>query len=157
LVDGRKREGKMKTHPQKPRVRHPLHWKTGDNQPKSPIGALVANAVYDDHSANHGAPTAFLGYYFHALKAQRKNAPGGAKATPLAGKATGFAFVAYPAEYRSSGVKTFVMSADGVIYEKDLGVKTESVAQGMKELNPGAGWKKTEVEMPSTDATAKKQ
>jgi DUF2950 family protein len=68
-----------------------------------------------------------------------------------------FAFVAYPAEYRSSGLKTFVMSADGVIYEKDLGVKTESVAQGMKEFNPGAGWKKTEVEMPSTDATAKKQ
>src|SRR5215469_10631142 len=134
-----------------------LYWKAGDNQPKSPIGPLVANAVYDDDSANHGAPSAFRGYYFHALRAQGENAQGGAKSYTAGGKATGFAFVAYPAEYRSSGVKTFVMSSDGVIYEKDLGVKTESVAKGMKEFNPGPGWKKTQVEMPSTDATAKKQ
>src|SRR5215469_1956233 len=136
-----------------------LYWKAGDNQPKSPIGPLVTNAVYDDDSASRGAPTAFRGYYFHALKGQGNNAPGGAKSYMTGGKATGFAFVAYPAEYRSSGVKTFVMSADGVIYEKDLGDKTESLAKELKEFNPGAGWQKTQVEMqqPTSGETVKKQ
>jgi hypothetical protein len=56
----------------------------------------------------------------------------------------GFAFVAYPAEYRSSGVMTFIVEQDGVVYEKDLGKKTDVLAKDMKEYNPGSGWQKTE-------------
>jgi hypothetical protein len=134
-----------------------LYWKGGEGEGKSPIGPLVANAVSDDDSGRPGAATPFRGYYFHALKSQGKNAAGGTKSYVVDGKATGgFAFVAFPAEYRSSGVKTFLVSADGTIYEKDLGAKTESVAKGMKEFNPGAGWRKTEVETQATTATDRK-
>jgi len=55
----------------------------------------------------------------------------------------GFAFVAYPAEYRSSGVMTFIAGVDGVVYQKDLGKKTEVLARGMKEYNPDSSWQKT--------------
>ena len=56
----------------------------------------------------------------------------------------GFAFIAYPAEYRSSGVMTFIVDADGVVYQKDLGKKTDAVAKVMKEYNTKSGWQKTE-------------
>jgi hypothetical protein len=135
-----------------------LYWNAGEGQPKSPIGPLVANAVLDDNAANRGTAMPFRGYYFHALKGQGKNAAGGAKSYTVNGKATGFAFVAYPAEYRSSGVKTFLVSTDGVIYEKDLGEKTEAIAKSLQEFNPAAGWQKTQVEMQAaSEATAKKQ
>jgi len=63
------------------------------------------------------------------------------------GKMTGgFAFVAYPAEYRSSGVMTFIVGEDGTVYEKDLGKKTEALAKAMKEFNPNSGWQKAEVQ-----------
>lgn len=61
------------------------------------------------------------------------------------GKMTGgFAFVAYPAEYRSSGVMTFLVSSDGIVYEKDLGKNTDNVAKGMQEYDPNAKWHKVE-------------
>jgi hypothetical protein len=61
------------------------------------------------------------------------------------GKMTGgFAFVAYPAEYRSSGVMTFIVGVDGAVYQKDLGRKTEVLAKGMKEYNPDSSWQTTE-------------
>ena len=58
----------------------------------------------------------------------------------------GFAFLAYPAEYRSSGVMTFIVGEDGVVYENDLGKKTEALAKTMKEFNPTATWQKPELE-----------
>lgn len=62
----------------------------------------------------------------------------------------GFAFVAYPAEYRSSGVMTFVVGADGVVYQKDLGKKTDAQAKNMKEFNPNSGWLKAEEQQEET-------
>jgi hypothetical protein len=56
----------------------------------------------------------------------------------------GFAFVAYPAEYRSSGVMTFIVNEDGVVYQKDLGKKTDVLAKAMKEYNPNSSWQKAE-------------
>ena len=56
----------------------------------------------------------------------------------------GFAFAAYPAEYRSSGVMTFIVDQDGVVYEKDLGKKTDALAKGMKEYDPNSRWQKVE-------------
>lgn len=117
-----------------------LYWKTGDNQPASPIGPLVAQAVSDDGAGGSSSAIPYRGYYFHSLKGQGKNAPGGAKTYMVDGKMTGFAFVAYPAEYRSSGVKAFLVTVDGVVYEKDLGKKTETIAKTMREYNLGTGW-----------------
>ncbi len=114
---------------------------------QSPIGPLVAAAFTHDNVESHDAhPTPYRGYLFHILTAQGKDAPGGAKSYVADGKMTnGFAFVAYPAEYLSSGVMTFIVSDNGVVYEKDLGKKTAEIADAMKTWNPGPGWKKTET------------
>jgi len=121
-----------------------LYWKAADGEPQSPIGPLVAAAVVDGNANNRdAAPMPYRGYYFHILTAQGKGAPGGAKGYITDGKMTqGFAFVAFPAEYRSSGVMTFIVGADGVVYEKDLGKTTEAAAKAMKKYDPGPGWQK---------------
>ena len=101
------------------------------------IGPLLAQAGE--------AQSPFHGYYFRILTQQGKNAPGGAKDYIVDGKMTGgFAFVAYPAQYRSTGVKTFIVSQDGAVYEKDLGPKTLQLATAMKAFNPAPGWEKVE-------------
>lgn len=125
-----------------------LYWKAADNEPQSPIGPLVAWAVAEEYAESRGAAAVpYRGYYFHILTGQGKNASGGAKNYIVDGKMTGgFAFVAYPAEYRSSGVMTFIVGEDGVLYQRDLGKKTDSVAQSMKEYNPGPGWEKAREE-----------
>jgi hypothetical protein len=121
-----------------------LYWKASTGEPQSPVGPLVAAAVTETYTKSQDS-TPYRGYYFHALTRQGKNAVGGAKSYIVNGKMTdGFAFVAYPAEYRSSGVMTFLVSADGVVYEKDLGKKTEVIAKGMKEYSPDSSWRKTE-------------
>jgi hypothetical protein len=129
-----------------------LYWTTADGEPKSPIGPLVASAVADsDAKTQNGAPTPFRGYFYHILTRQGKNGPGGAKNYIVNDKTTeGFAFVAYPAEYRSSGVMTFVVNQDGVVYEKDLGKKTEARVKSMKEYNPDSSWRKVEVMQEDT-------
>jgi hypothetical protein len=123
-----------------------LYWKAVDGASESPIGPLVAAAVAEDYSKSQGdAPTPYQGYYFHILTRQGKNGPSGAKSYIVNGKMTGgFAFVAYPAEYRSSGVMTFIVNQDGVVYEKDLGKKTDVVAKNMKEYNPNSSWQKAD-------------
>src|SRR6202140_5559828 len=123
-----------------------LYWKAADGEPQSPIGPLVASAVAEGYAKSRdGAQTPYRGYYYHILTGQGKNAPGGAKSYIVNGKMTeGFAFVAYPAEYRSSGVMTFLVNEDGVVYERDLGKKTEVTAKSMKEFNPNSGWHKSE-------------
>ncbi len=123
-----------------------LYWKAADGEPQSPIGPLVASAVAEGYvKPPIGAPTPYRGYYYHIVTRQGKNAPGGAKSYIVNGKMTeGFAFVAYPAEYGSSGVMTFIVDEDGVVYQKDLGQKTAVLAKAMKEYNPGAGWQKSE-------------
>jgi len=106
-----------------------LYWKAADGEPQSPIGPLVADAVVKGYATSHnGEPTPYRGYYFHILA-------GGDKG--------GFAFVAYPAVYRSSGVMTFIVNQDGVVYEKDLGKRTETAANAMKKYET-AGWHKAE-------------
>jgi hypothetical protein len=129
-----------------------LYWKAADAEPQSPIGPLVAAA---DAKANaktqDGAPTPYRGYYYIVLTRQGKNGPGGAKSYIVNGKMTeGFAFVAYPAEYRSSGVTTFIANKDGVVYEKDLGKKTDVLAKAMKEYNPNSSWQKADEQQEET-------
>lgn len=134
-----------------------LYWKAAEGEPQSPIGPLVAAAVAEGYAKGQDAPsTPYRGYYFHILAGQGKNAPGGAKSYIVNGKMTGgFAFMAYPAEYRSSGVMTFIVGQDGVVYEKDLGPKTEALAKAMKQYNPNSSWHKVE-EPPEETVGAQK-
>lgn len=126
-----------------------LYWKAENGEPESPIGPLVAQAVVDNPSGN---AIPYRGYYFHILTKQGKNAPGGAKDYLTDGKMTGFAFVAFPAAYRVSGVMTFVVGEDGVVYEKDLGKDTEKIAKDMKEYNPDSHWAKAQGDQEQTTA-----
>jgi len=123
-----------------------LYWKAIDGQPQSPIGPLVASAAAAGYAKGRdGDPTPYRGYYYLILTRQGNNVPGGAKNYIVNGKMTeGFAFVAYPAEYRSSGVMTFLVNQDGVVYQKDLGKKTDIVGKAMKEFNPNSSWQKGE-------------
>ena len=123
-----------------------LYWKVSDGEPQSPIGPLVASAVAEGYAKDKAdPPTPYHGYFFHVLTRQGKNAPAGAKSYIVKGKMTeGFAFVAYPAEYRSSGVMTFIVSQDGVVYQKDVGTKTEALGKAMQEYNPDSSWHKVE-------------
>jgi hypothetical protein len=129
-----------------------LYWKAANGEPQSPIGPLVASAVAGRYvQSQEGAVTPYRGYYFHILERQGKGGPGGAKSYIVNGKMTGgFAFVAYPAEYRSSGVMTFIVNEDGVVYEKDLGKKTDVLAKAMKEYNPNSSWQKSEEQQEET-------
>jgi Protein of unknown function (DUF2950) len=129
-----------------------LYWKVSQGEPESPIGPLVAAAVdegYPEHQK--GVPTPYRGYYYHTLTRQGKNGPGGAKNYIVNGKMTdGFAFLAYPAEYRSSGVMTFIVGQDGVVYQEDLGKKTQALAKAVKEYDPDTTWQKLEEQQEGT-------
>jgi hypothetical protein len=133
-----------------------LYWKVAEGEPQSPIGPLVASAVAEGYlKGQAGPPTPYRGYFFHILTRQGEHAPGGAKSFIVNGKMTaGFAFIAYPAEYRSSGVMTFIVNRDGIVYQKDLGKETESLGKAMQEYNPDASWRKAEDE-PAQTASAK--
>ena len=132
-----------------------LYWKVAEGEPQSPIGPLVASAVAEGYvKGQAGPPTPYRGYFFHILTRQGEHAPGGAKSYIVNGKMTaGFAFIAYPAEYRSSGVMTFIVNQDGIVYQKDLGKETESLGKAMQEYNPDASWRKAEDE-PAQTASA---
>ena len=136
-----------------------LYWKAAKGEAESPIGPLVAAAVAEGYAPSRtGAPTPFRGYYYHSLSRQGKDAPGGAKSYIVNGKMTGgFAFVAYPAEYRSSGVMTFIVNQDGVVYQKDLGQTTDELAKAMKEYDPDSSWQKAEEEHEETASEQKTQ
>ena len=119
-----------------------LYWETAEGQPESPIGPLVAKATAAGYKKDTGGnPIPFHGYYYKVLTKQGSNAPGGARNYLLDGKMTrGFAFLAYPAEYRASGVVTFMINQDGVIVQKDLGPDTAKVASAISEYNPDKTW-----------------
>lgn len=134
-----------------------LYWKTAEGEPQSPVGPLVASAFAEGSAKSQdGSPTPYRGYYYRMLTRQGKNAPGGAKSYLVNGKMVdGFAFVAYPAEYRSSGVMTFIVNEDGIVYQKDIGKKTEVLAKALKEYNPNSSWQKAEEEQEETAAEQK--
>jgi len=131
-----------------------LYWQAAAGEPQSPIGPLVASAVAEGYAGGKSAFTPYRGYYFRILSLQGKHGPGGTKSYIINGKMTeGFAFVAFPAQYRSSGVMTFIVGSDGVVYEKDLGKETSFLAQHMKTYDPDATWHKPqEAQTSARDA-----
>jgi DUF2950 family protein len=118
-----------------------LYWPVAEGEPESPIGPLIAKATAEGYKKEGSAPIPFHGYYYKVLTRQGKNAPGGEKNYIHDGKMTnGFAFLAYPAEYRSSGVMTFMINQDGVVVQKDLGTNTSTIASEMSDYNPDHSW-----------------
>jgi hypothetical protein len=123
-----------------------LYWEAAEGQPESPIGPLVASASAEGYKKDgSGNPIPFHGYYYKVLTRQGRSAPGGAKNYLVNGKMIkGFAFLAYPAEYRASGVMTFMINQDGVIVQKDLGPDTASLASAITEYNPDKTWQEVD-------------
>ena len=123
-----------------------LYWTATSGETQSPIGPLVASAEAEGYTRNENhQPQPFQGYYFRVLKAQGPNAPGGTRSYIVDGKMTrGFAFIVYPAEYRSAGVMTFIVNQDGIVYEKDLGVKTAEIAKALTRYDRDATWRKAD-------------
>jgi len=122
-----------------------LYWPTVGDQPKSPLGPLVAYATQQGYKVQPNQHQPFYGYYFVMLDKQGADAKGGAKNYIVNGKMTGgFAVVAYPAQYHESGIMTFLVNQSGVVFENDLGKSTNEIAAGMTEFNPDKGWKPVE-------------
>jgi len=118
-----------------------LYWPAQEGQPPSPLGPLGDFAKALGYSNAGARPQQFDGYYFRMLTKQGDKAQGGAKEYIADGKMTGgFAVVAYPAEYRNSGIMTFMIGTNGTLYQKDLGGETDKVADAMTEYDPGDGW-----------------
>ena len=118
-----------------------LYWSVAPGESPSPAGPLLAKASAESYTFAAGSATPYHGYVYRMLTAQGSAAPGGAKSYLVdGGMIGGFAFVAYPAEYRQSGVMTFMVGRDGVIYQKDLGPKTAELAREIKDYNPDPSW-----------------
>ena len=124
-----------------------LYWPAGKGQKRSPLGDLVAQAAEEGRpvGANREQPSPFHGYYFKILTAQGPAAAGGAKNYVVKGAMTrGFALVAWPAQYDVTGVMTFVVNQDGIVFEKDLGAGTDAAARHMTSHNPDASWRRSQ-------------
>jgi hypothetical protein len=118
-----------------------LYWAAAAGQAPSPLEDVRDFAKAAGYTNAGSKPQPFDGYYFRFLTKQGDKAKGGTKDYLVNGKLTGgFAILAYPAEYRNSGIMTFVVGKDGIVYQKDLGEKTADIAAAMTEYNPGGGW-----------------
>jgi hypothetical protein len=118
-----------------------LYWPVSSGQAPSPLEDLRDFAKAAGYTNAGAKPQPFDGYYFRILTKQGVKAPGGAKDYLVNGKLTGgFAIVAYPSDYRDSGIMTFIIGKDGVVYQKDLGEKTMDIGQAITEYDPSDGW-----------------
>jgi len=119
-----------------------LYWETKPGEPESPLGELIAHAQSKGYE-HKGQP--YYGYLFRMLKAQGPHASGGAYDYEVRGKMIGgFGLVAYPVEYGVSGVMTFVVNHDGVVFSKNLGPNTAKLAAALTRFDPDSSWKKEE-------------
>jgi Protein of unknown function (DUF2950) len=123
-----------------------LYWKAAEDQPESPLGPLAANASAEGYGGrNQQTPQPFHGYFYRILTKQGDHAHGGAKNYIVNGNMVGgFAILAYPAEYRSSGVMTLIINQNGLVFQKDLGEKTTELAKAIVEFNPDDTWSPVE-------------
>lgn len=124
-----------------------LYWPAPPGGPESPLGPLVAEAEegYPGERVN-GKPIPYQGYYFRILKVQGPNAQGGAKDYVQSGRMTGgFALIAWPAGYASSGIMSFEVNQDGAVFQKDLGHDTGQAAATITRFDPDLTWARIEV------------
>lgn len=123
-----------------------LYWPTREGEPPSPVGLIAAKAQEEGYGKGRNAASEpYHGYFYRILTAQGSDAPGGAYDYVVKGKMIGgFALVAYPARWGASGVMTFIVNHDGVVYQKNLGKQTEAIASKMRRFNPDATWSKAQ-------------
>jgi hypothetical protein len=118
-----------------------LYWQTPQGSPRSPLGPLVAFATEEGFAIKPNTAQPFYGYYFRKLDSQGHDAKGGVKPYVVNGKMTGgFAYIAYPAKYDATGVQTFIINQDRVVYEKNLGQDSASLAKSLTEFYPDKTW-----------------
>jgi hypothetical protein len=117
-----------------------LYWPAAPGEPESPLGELVANAQDDGI-----APGGHYGYNFRLLYAQGPAAPGGARDYLVNGRMLSFAAIAWPGHYGETGIMTFMVNYDGVVYQRDLGPETRLLAPAIASFNPEKGWEKADV------------
>jgi hypothetical protein len=119
-----------------------LYWPVAEGQPQSPFGPEIAAAAAEGYERKEDGPRPFHGYRFRLLRSQGPSAPGGAKNyLDERGLLTGgFGLVAWPAKYGNSGVKTFIVSHRGVVFEKDLGEETETAVAAIQSFDPDSSW-----------------
>ncbi len=116
-----------------------LYWQNPDGTPGGPISEAIARAIQEGYSPSQ--PSGYHGYYFKVLKGQGPAARLGQLDYVIDGiMIGGFALVAVPAEYRVTGVKTFMVSYDGIVYEKDLGPNSREIVSSMERYNPDKTW-----------------
>jgi hypothetical protein len=126
-----------------------LYWPTSEGEAPSPLGLGMARA--DGYKFEQGKPTPFWGYYYRILTAQGPHAEGGAIDYKSKGQLYGgFALVAYPAEYGNSGVMSFIVNHNGVLFQKDLGKDTVTLARALKTFDPDTSW----TQVPSSAESA---
>ncbi len=131
-----------------PGMQDGLYWQTPDGTPGGPIGETIAKALAEGYTTAKQAP--FHGYYFKILKGQGPAAPLGKLDYVIQGAMIGgFALLAVPAQYRVTGVKTFMVSHEGIVYEKDLGPDSLKIAAQMDLYNPDRSWHRTTDNWPA--------
>jgi hypothetical protein len=125
-----------------------LYWPSAENAPASPFGPVLAEAQTDGNVNNTSkGPQPFHGYFFRILTGQGPAAPGGKKSYMSQGMLSGgFALAAYPERWDRSGIMTFIVNQDGIVYERNLGEKTSRKARKMEVYNPDIHWKPVEDE-----------
>jgi hypothetical protein len=131
-----------------PGHRDGLYWPVGEGESESPLGPLIdaaQDAGYPGELVS-GKPIPYEGYYFRILSRQGPNADGGTKSYIHSGRMTGgFAFIAWPAVYESTGIMTFIAGPDGDVYQKDLGPETRRLAPEMTTFDPDLSWSRVDV------------
>jgi hypothetical protein len=124
-----------------------LYWEAAPKEEASPLGPLFVRATEEGYTFTKKTekPSPYHGYYLKILTSQGGNAPGGELDYVINGKMTaGFGLVAYPAEYGVSGIMTLIVNQQGIVYEKDLGPRTEELAKKMTKYDPDKTWEKEE-------------
>jgi hypothetical protein len=117
-----------------------LYWSTQQGEPQSPLGPLASRAKEEGYTRQP-----YHGYYYRILSAQGPAAPGGAYDYVVDGRMIGgFALIAYPARWNASGVMTFIVNHDGVVYQRNLGGRTVAIAASMTRFDPDQGWSKAQ-------------
>jgi len=128
-----------------PGTRNGLYWETKEGEEPSPLGLFMARARKEglEPKKTAGKPVPYHGYFYRILTAQGKNAPGGAYNYVANDRMIGgFALVAWPAQYGVTGVMTFIVNQDGVVYQKNLGKNTAKSAGAIKAFDPDGSWKR---------------